>query len=315
MKKLKWGKNVYRLTIYDPVVALERFKNNNITVYSFKKVDDYTYEFKTSSFAHKKVMELFKYVKFVKKEGIYGIIRNLITSKTTIIALIIGVFCLNYFTTLILKVTINGDSKVLVPVIKETLEKYQLKPYQHIVSNTELLEIETQVAKELKEQIEFIQIRKKGSLISVKFLKRRISPIIPKNGENMYAQKDGMIKEFRISSGLIVCKVNQYVKKGDLLVSAYVDTNVGTKEWVGTRGSVYAYTWTQITASVEKSKVKSLTEDEIYLYLLESVHEKLSYQINGNDESIKNEKVLQFTPKESKIILVVHYTLIEDITR
>ena len=38
-------------------------------------------------------------------------------------------------------------------------------------------------------------------------------------------------------------KVNDYVKKGDLLVKDVVTTDQNEDVYVGTYGSVYAYTW------------------------------------------------------------------------
>ena len=315
MKKLELGKNVYQLVIYDPVIALENFKSKNITITSFVKTDQYTYQFKASPLHHHKIMQSFKGVKFVRKEGVLGIIRNLISSRTTIIALIIGILCINYFSSFILRISIKGDAPSLEPLIVKTLEKYNIKPYNYLLDNEKLLEIETEIAKELREQVEFFQIRKRGSLITIRYFKRRVSPIIPVLGENLYAQKDGLVRYFRVSNGQVMVKENQYVRKGDLLVSAYVDKTDGTREYVGTLGSVYANSWHRITASVDEEKVKGLSDAEIHLFLMDKIHEQLSYIINGNDEYIENEKILAYERKNSKIIMIVHYTLLEDITR
>ena len=315
MKRLRLGKYVYQVTIYDPVVALEKIRQSGIKIYSFKRTAEYTYRFKSSYLNHKKIMETVKGVKFIKREGIVGIIRNMFTYKTTLAALVIGCICLNYVSSLVLKVTINGDNNLLIPPIRLALNKYGIRPYSFLMSDDKLLEIETSVAKEMKDKLEWLQIRKKGSLINVRFLKRRVSPIMPKNGEEVYAQKDGLIAYLRVSSGQVLIKVNQFVRKGDLLISPYIESTSGDNIWVGTRGSVYAYTWHLISAEVDYASIIGLGEDERYLLLLDRVHEKLSYVINGNDELIKNEKILQFNQNKSKLIMKVHYTLIEDITR
>lgn len=315
MKKINLGKNVYQIVIYNPVVALEKFKNEDITITSFVKIEPYTYQFKASPLLHNKIMKSFNGIKFDKKEGIFGIIKNLVSSRTTIIALIIGILCINYFSNFILRVSIKGDAPSIEPLIYKTLENYSIKPFNKLLSNEKLLEIETSIAKELREQVEFFQIRKRGSLITVRYFKRRLSPIIPVLGDDLYAQKDGLIRYFRVSNGQIMVKENQYVRKGDLLISSYVDKTDGTREYVGTLGSVYANTWHRISASVNIDKVKDLSEAEVHLLLLEKIHEQLSLIINGNDEFIENEKILAYEQKDSKIIMVVHYTLLEDITR
>ena len=85
------------------------------------------------------------------------------------------------------------------------------------------------------------------------YKKRRKVNLEEQKGNNIYASKDGVIKKFDISSGVKNVKVNQFVKKGDLLVS---DTIVNNKEEnidIGTKGSVYASTYYFLDVSVNRN--------------------------------------------------------------
>ena len=114
-----------------------------------------------------------------------------------------------------------------------------------------------------------------------------------------------MIKSFDIDSGLMKVKQNDYVKKGDLLVENTIISTQNETQIIPVKGEVYAYTFNQYEASVANH---NQDQGEVFYQLLLNIRSQLP-----TNAIIDKENVLQMTKTRSKIILKVHYTLIENI--
>lgn len=144
-----------------------------------------------------------------------------------------------------------------------------------------------------------------GSVFHVEYTKRKQDSIKKDDFRNLYAKKDGLIAYFDVDSGLIQVKKNDYVKKGELLVSNTIVSTQNETRIIPVEGHVYAYTFNQFEASV-----KNVNQDqgEVFYQLLLSIRSSLP-----SDAIIDKENVLQITKTRSKITLKMHYTLLEDI--
>ena len=182
------------------------------------------------------------------------------------------------------------------------------------INSESLLLVEEKILYDLKDQIEWLEMRVNGSTLTVKFLKKRVSnPPILLN-QSLYATKDGVIHSFDIKNGEKMVKVNDYVKKGDLLVKDVVTTDQNEDVYVGTYGSVYAYTWYTVDATYTLKDNEAYDEVDVFSTLLIESRAEVGKEITEN-ESIEKENVIQFK-KEGKIITMkVHFTCIEDITK
>lgn len=100
-------------------------------------------------------------------------------------------------------------------------------------------------------------------------------------------------------------KVNDYVKKGDLLVSNTVTSTSGVDKIIETQGIIKAYTYIDYEASIDKNK---FDDGEAFSYLLYSIRCKL-----GIIDKIDRENVLDYGIIGNKRVLKMQYVLIEDI--
>ena len=166
---------------------------------------------------------------------------------------------------------------------------------------------------QLKDEIEWIELRNSGSVLKVKFLKRRTSMEPEQLKGNLYATKNGVILSFDIKSGEKVVKINDYVKKGDLLVKDIVTTDQNEDIYVGTLGSVYAYTW-YIVDSYINIDADNYDETQVFLNLLFRAKEEVSKNLTEN-EYIYKESVLLFEKNGKIVTMKVHFTCVEDITK
>ena len=121
-----------------------------------------------------------------------------------------------------------------------------------------------------------------------------------------------MIKSFDLLSGEKVVDINDYVKKDDLLVKDILTTDYNEEVYIGTYGSVYAYTWYYVTL---ESKVSSnISHADLFANSMLMAKNQISKDFNDN-EYIYEENVLQFNVKDNNMFLKIHFTCVEDIAK
>ena len=128
--------------------------------------------------------------------------------------------------------------------------------------------------------------------------------------QKYYASKSGVIKSSLISRGNFLYSVNDYVKKGDLLIDDYVYIN-NKSIYVGGYGKVYAYTWTIVEISKSSNEGNYI---DYYAYLLNKCRYEISKNFD-NDEYIYEEKILISSFLNNNIHLKIHYTTVENIAK
>ena len=304
----------YEVNVFDISSCINQLKEEKVVIYRLTKKDTYTYTFCASPYARNRIKKVFGNPKLIKKVGLFHLFENLITYKTTAIALIFSIVLFFLYSNRIWKINISGDTKQLYPLIQETLSKNKIKKGMSKIKENNLLLLEEKMMFDLKEEIEWLEIRSNGSTLTVKFLKKRTSnpPILLNN--SLYATKDGVIHSFDIKNGEKMVKINDFVKKGDLLVKDVVTTDQNEDIYVGTYGSVYAYTWYTVDATYTLKDNETYDEVEVFTKLLIESRAIVGKEI-VEKESIYKENVIQFK-KEGKIITMkVHFTCIEDITK
>ena len=303
---------VIKVESFDPCYTLNILNLNKINIYNFKKIDEYHYSFITHNNNVNKLKQLFKSFKIISKIGPLNIIKNNILRISTIISILFSLFLFYFMNNLVMDIKIKGDSSSLIEVIDIKLKEYNIEKYIIKKSNEELLKIEKEIAIDLYDKVEWIEIKNQGLNIVVNFLKRRESFNFIQSKKAIYSTKEGIIKSFEVEKGVKKVEINQYVRSGELLIDGTLIDPNENEIFIGAIGRVYAYTWYNL--SVEK-EYEIYDEAQIYLDLMNILNEKIDKEITGNDEYIENISVLKFKTTNKKGYLNVHYTLVEDITR
>lgn len=306
------SKSVYRIHVFDPIRFLEDCKKEGIEIYELKKVDEYQYQFAISSYQDRKFVTHFKEAKLVKKTGFYAMVEHALQRKTAIIGIIFALILFFSFTSRIYQIKVEGNSRTLNARIYVKLEEMGIKKYVKIPSYDTLLQYENALKEFFYDDIESLEVRAQGVEIKVRYEKRRKSIELPSKTGPKYAKKKGIISHFVISSGVIKVKENQYVEEGTLLVDDTLVTPKGEEIKVGAEGSVYAWTWTIVTVS--KNRTEKEEEVETYSSLLLEAEEMIKAGFI-NEERIDKEVILQADISSSKATLKVHFTCLEDIAK
>lgn len=304
----------YEVAIFDLQKALKRLQESKVVIYHLRKIAEFQYTFYASPYTKHRILQIFPSAKIKKEVGLYHTLISLIHHKTTLIALVASIVLFFLFAGKIWKVEVSGDSSQLYPVVYEKLKQNKIQKGMNKIENGKLLLLEEKLLYELNDKIEWLEIRNQGSTLTVKFLKRRMSQEPEKLKGNLYATKDGIIHSFHIKNGEKVVKVNDYVRKGDLLVKDIVTTDQNEDIYIGTLGCVYAYTWYNVDTYITLSDDTAYDETQIFVNLLFKAKELVSKNLSEN-ESIEKESVLLFKKNGKIVSMKVHFTCIEDITK
>ena len=306
-----FNKNIdsWQIVFYEKTALINKLSSFNIEIYDFKKTGKYKYYFETKRKNRRVIKENFKDSKIISKKGFLNYFEASI-KKTTFVCILISLFSLYNVSKRIWKIEINGDYQGIEEVIKGELYKNNLIVSRYYPQGDKLKEIEGKISLYLSKEIEFLELRRVGSLISVRYQKRRQTVILPQKGADLYATKDGLIRYFNIQSGVKQVKENDYVRKGELLVSDVVETSSGGLVNVGTLGSVYANTFYVIEV-----ELKHDNEDEAVIFskMLDKAKLKISDYLSS-DEKIEIERVLTYSINGTEGKMKVYYMLLEDIT-
>ena len=195
------------------------------------------------------------YQKLIRYKDIYGLSLYKITglpkykqiikyNHIFIISVIIGIVFLYILSNIIFDIKIMSTNKDLVKIINNELNESDLKKYRFVKSFAKKEEIKNKIMDLYKDKIEWMEIDKIGTKYYIRVLERVINK--EKNNANyqsIVARKNAVIKEITASSGEIVKKVNDYVNRGDVIISGLITKNDEIKNIVEAKGKVYGETW------------------------------------------------------------------------
>lgn len=254
--------------------------------------------------------------------GIKRVLRLLVTHLSVLIGVIIF-FIIVYLNTLTIKeITFSAYTKDNNK-IKKIIESYFTSVYGIDFFSGDVNEINLLLRKEFS-HFEWISINKIGSRIHVTVLE---PSIINKQVEkvdgfgDLVAKKDGMIKSYQVKHGIVLIEQNQFVRKGQVLVSGNLRYNNYDEStfYIPAEGKVYAEVWytekitvpKKIVATEYTGKIKS--EKSFSLFGLDIKYKGSSDKYKKYDKETDYDYLKFFSFELPIGIKKVHYLEKDDI--
>ncbi len=306
---------------------------------------------------------LFKIVYYFKKYCLF------------LFSMMLGILLISFLSHLIFNVQVIHVKEEMRNFITEELKKEGIQPFRFQKSFDRQEEIVKKIIFNYRDKIEWLEIERVGTKYIAKVEERKYSPSNEDSEpRDIIAKKDGRILQIEASEGTILVAKDQYVKKGDILVSGQIKNKDTVMARVHSTGKVYASTWYTVNVSLpyhyqeeiktgkkkkaltvrffskswsffsfgsyqnkkttpifeiknqllplsiswnEEEEVKKTekvyTKDLATLEASSIARQKLKDQL-GDDIEILYEKSLKITEEDSKIDIVVFFTVKEDIT-
>lgn len=138
---------------------------------------------------------------------------------------------------------ICNDIEIKELVLNE-LKNEGIYKYKFVVSYDKKEKIKNNILNKYKDKLEWMEIERVGVKYIVKLEERKKNnEDINNTYQNIIAKKNGLVKKIISSSGEISIQKNQYVKKGDILISGIIHNQEDIVDKVKALGTVYAEVW------------------------------------------------------------------------
>lgn len=246
-----------------------------------------------------KKLEKIKTIYNIERLNTYGLIKiktRINTNKYIIISIVLGYFFLKVLSNIIFDVEVIYNDEGTRNFIREELRQYGIKEKTFKKSYNKIQNIKEDILNKYKDKIEWLEIESIGT----KYIVRLELRILPEKKEidqnqNVIAKKDARIIEIKATSGQILKEVNNYVKKGDVVISGNIYDNETIKTTVPADGVVYGEVWydVSVTYPFAYAEEKELqTKKDVYVLKILNKNIELF-----NFKPYKNKKI------EEKILL------------
>jgi len=196
--------------------------------------------------------KLLKYSKTYKVQIIkkYGKLRlfEIIRSNSIILScLILSIIFLYFLSNVIFSIDIIYNDKEIVEKVYKELQKYDIKKYRFKKKYTYLNQVKEKILNDNKDMLEWIEIEEIGTKYVVRLVERKKEiEINDYDFQSIVAKKDAIIKSIKAFSGEKNKNVNQYVKKGDVIINGILLKPDGTNLYTKAKGIVTGEVWYKV---------------------------------------------------------------------
>ncbi|MFA5602484.1 MAG: sporulation protein YqfD [Bacilli bacterium] len=197
-------------------------------------------------------------VKVVRFHGKLRIKEIFYLNKILFVAIICGYIMLNILANIIFDIeVVHNNAKIREELIKD-LSDYNIKPLKFKKGFQKIEEIETELLKKHKDNIEWLEITEVGTKYIVRLEERKktsAKQIYP--FQDIISNNNAIIKKIFAEQGEILKNVNDYVKKGDVLITGILKNGEKIMSKVPALGEVYGEVWYEVKVEVPFHYIES----------------------------------------------------------
>ena len=232
------GKNINRFikklrTKKIEILSLKYKNPNEADIIIYKK--DYETVLKIKSIYDVTELDVFGLIKIKRKIKI---------SKHLIVLTLIAFAIFLFFTHVIFDVEVIHSNKDIRNLLLNELKAEGIKKLSFKKSYNEISKIKEKILNKYPDKIEWLEIEENGTKYTVRVEERTIVKEDENNTpRNIIAGKDGVLKKVIAEKGDIVKDMNDYVKKGDMIINGELIFNEKVTGKVRAEGKAYAEVW------------------------------------------------------------------------
>lgn len=207
----------------------------------------------------------------IEKTGYEGKLKLLSGIKKhlfLVISLIIGYALLLYLSNVIFEVEVIHSNANIRDLMIAELEERDISKWKFKKNHEGIERIKKEILDEHKERLEWIEIENVGTKYIVKVVERKM-----KSEEKNYTYQDivssksAIIMKMEVFEGEIVKRKNDFVKKGDVIISGRIMKGNEVSKIVKASGQIYGEVWYNIKVEhpiIYQSKTLTGNEKKIY---------------------------------------------------
>ncbi|MCI8346955.1 MAG: sporulation protein YqfD [Bacilli bacterium] len=170
-----------------------------------------------------------------------------------LLSLVLSIIIIEGLSNVVFSVEVEHSKKEIRELILNDLETYGIKKYHFRVSYQKKEQIKKKILAKETDRIEWLEIERVGTKYIVS-VEERIKNEGPKNrnAQNIIAKKDAMILRINATSGEVVKKRYDYVKKGDILISGFITRDEKIVSKTRADGKVFGEVWYKVNIDLPK---------------------------------------------------------------
>lgn len=200
--------------------------------------------------------------------------------KNTILisSLLIGFIIITILSNMIFSIDIIHQDKQIRTLVKKELEVNGIKKYQFKKKYQDLEEIENKILKNNKDKLEWIEIIESGTKYIVRIEERKVNTKDEVyRYQSIISKKEAILTKIKAIKGEKVKNINDYVKKGDTIISGYITLPDNTTKITMAKGEVYGEVWYEVTLNYPFIyQEEKLTGRSKTVYVLNFINKRFS---------------------------------------
>ncbi|WAA11497.1 sporulation protein YqfD [Fervidibacillus halotolerans] len=282
--KNRWLKNVFGyVTVQLIGDGIERFVNrlikDQVPLWNMKREDEHSITFQMSiqhiPFLKKAVRHHRLKIRFIEKKGLPFLYQKAKSYSGFFLSIFLAILLILLLSNMIWKIEIRGASPELQYKILKQLQGMGIRKGQLLLFVDDPQTIQRKIT-ELNDEITWIGVKLKGTTYYFQVVeKERPEERELASPQHLIAKKEAVIVDYFIEKGQPVIKRNEYVKRGQILVSGVIGTEEN-KQSIAAEGKVWGKTWYKADVSVKlQSEWKVFTGERKTKKYLEFFHFKL----------------------------------------
>ena len=243
-----------------------------------KKQDGITLEINYKDY--KKLKALFKKnTKIIKHTGIYGLIETFKKHYIFIISIILSYFVILILSNVCFGINIETNNNELKEIIIDKLDEFGIKKYKFKKDYNEITEIKNKILEDNKDKLEWLEITENGVYYNISLTERIIkeTPNVENEIMDIVSTKDALIQKVIIRKGTDIKYVNDYVKKGEVIISGDIIKNDEVVGNVIPDGDIYGEVWYTVTTTVPYNFIEYVsTGEKVNHYYINFLNHKMT---------------------------------------
>lgn len=228
--------------------------DNNINLYNISYVKDkMVVLIDVKDYLKIKRLNYYSKIRVVKYDGLLNIKKIIKDNIFYISVIFLSFIWMNLLTNYIVDIEIIHSNSGIRRLLKEELDKNNVKRFSLAYSFEELDNITKKILADNKNNLEWVSIKKDGMKYIVRAEERIIkSEVVSDKPRDIVASKDAYITKVISSKGNVLVRQGEYVKKGTVLISGKITLYEDVKGVTSASGSVYGNVWYECTVETPK---------------------------------------------------------------
>ena len=212
-------------------------------------------------------------VTILKKYGKLRLIDMIKSNMIILLCLILAIFFLYFMSHIIFSIDIIYNDKEINNIIYKELDKYNIKKYKFKKSSEYLEKVKENILDDNKDILEWLEIEESGTKYIVRLVERKKDISLNEyEFQSIVSKKNATIVSIKAYSGEKVKSINQYVKKGDTVISGILTKSDNTNLFVKAKGIVLGEVWYKVDVEYplyyQEEKVTGMSKNTISIYFL-----------------------------------------------